>query len=136
MALIEDEPEIVKILRREELLRKPNNKMQKTSQNFVSSIIEHIVIPNVTKNVINENAEEKKDEEDEIEIETSLFLLDEIDKAIIQLIKINCWITPSFIARVIGCSHTAIKYRIYALYKEGLLPNYNGLKEAKQRRRF
>jgi len=128
--LIKEEPEIVKILRREEILRKSNNKIKETSQNIEISINKPICLPDVTKSIINEKAEEENN------IKTSIFLLDEIDEAIIQLVKINRWIAPSTIARVIGCSPTAIRYRIYALYKEGLIPNYKGLKRTRQSKRF
>lgn len=57
-------------------------------------------------------------------IERERSSLDDIDRAIIDLVRVNRWLTPSDIAKLIGCSHTAINYRIYALYKAGLLKDY------------
>ena len=50
--------------------------------------------------------------------------IDDIDRAIIELMRVNRWLTPSDIAKLVGCSHTAIKYRIYALYKAGILYDF------------
>lgn len=57
-------------------------------------------------------------------IEKESSSIDDIDRVIIELVKVNRWLTPSDIAKLIGCSHTAINYRIHALYKAGLLKNY------------
>jgi len=48
-------------------------------------------------------------------------LIDDIDRAIIQLLQINPRISYSEIAKEIGFSRNAIKYRINALREEGFL---------------
>ena len=99
-----------------------HNKLREVSNfsNTSNFVLEPAPSPLQTVRYLNEN-----------EIETRNTLLDDIDETIIELVKVNPLVTHSAIARALGCSHTAIKYRMYLLYRKGFLPGYR-IKRKKQ----
>jgi len=148
---MKEEPEIVKQLRKEEKNNQLDDFRFEKKPEFIKKIQRKRVIEsleedfgnmfffevledddcksceenNFEKNEITEKSVLTKDFKEEGDDTDIVDYLDDIDKAIIDLIQVNPRISPSNIAKILDLSRTAIFYRIYDLKNQGLIKKYN-----------